>query len=321
MTLLKNPPRALKTIVLPLRIRTARHALIKTTLLALLAGALLAGCDSRPKPETNAVPTAVSSLPATPATPTAEQWQRVAQMRVLFAHQSVGGNIVEGIRRAAEAKGMPIAIEESRTALPGAGIQHFKVGHNENPEGKLVDFKAVFDAETTPPDIALLKFCYIDFTDAVDPQQLAQHYIATLDGLARAHPGTRFVPMTSPLTTVQTGPRAWVKRLLGKAPGGYAANARREVFNTAIRGHYASGGLLFDIAALESGNGRHHVDANGTRVETLDPALAADEGHLNASGRQLLGEALVTHLATVEELKAAGSAPAASDAPAATDGK
>jgi hypothetical protein len=224
-------------------------------------------------------------------------------MRVVFGHQSVGGNILDGIRQAAAAQQVPLVLTESRTPLATAGIQHFKVGHNEQPEGKLTDFRSVLAAnfaEGVPhPDAALLKLCYIDFGQSVDPKQLAQHYIATVDDLAREHPETVFVPMTSPLTTVQTGPKAWLKKVLGKDPGGYAANARRQVFNDTLRAHYQSGGALFDIAALESGRGQSHVDSGDARIEVLNPLLTYDDGHLNNEGQQLVGGALITHLATL----------------------
>jgi hypothetical protein len=264
--------------------------------------AALGGCDAGRAPETHAMPVSATTAPL-PQPPTTEQWQRVAQMRVVFAHQSVGGNILEGIRQAADAQHVPLTVTESRTPLAGTGIQHFKVGHNEQPEGKLTDFRNVladnFAAGTPHPDVALLKLCYIDFGQNVDPDQLAQHYIATVDDLAREHPETVFVPMTSPLTTVQTGPKAWLKKILGKDPGGYAANARRQVFNEALRARYQADRLLFDVAALESGNGQSHVESGNARVEVLNPLLTYDDGHLNAEGQQLIGGALVTHLATV----------------------
>lgn len=267
-----------------------------TTLLFAVFACLLAGCDAgAPPPETN------SMVAESAMEPNAEQWQRVAQLRVLFAHQSVGGNIVDGIRREAAAKKIPLVLTESRGALPGAGIQHFLVGRNEDPEGKLTDFQSVVNGEGAAPDVALLKFCFIDFTQDVNPTQLAQHYIADLDQLARAHPETVFLPATSPLTTVQTGPKAWLKKLLGKDPGGYAANARRHAFNAAVRSRYGNDPRLFDIAKLESGAGRSAVDADGTRVEVLDPALTTDGGHLNEAGERLLGNALIAHLAAVSK--------------------
>lgn len=241
--------------------------------------------------------------PQTIAQPTAEQWQRVAQLHILFAHQSVGGNLLDGIQSLASAQHIPLLITETRTPLAGPGIQHFKVGHNEDPNGKLVDFRTTF-ANIPATDIALLKFCFIDFTPSIDPQLLAQNYIATLDDLARAHPHTVFVPMTSPLTTVQSGPRAWLKKLLGQEPGGYASNTRRHIFNQALRAHY-SGKQLFDLAALESGRGQSSIEVQGQPIEVLNPKLTDDGGHLNTTAQRLFGGALIVHLATVAPSPAA----------------
>jgi hypothetical protein len=280
-----------------------KNAALKIAAL-LLAVATFAGCDAGPALESNTMSTSTTSSPAAPIQPpTQEQWERVAQMRIVFAHQSVGANILDGIRSAAQARQVPLVLTESRTPLEGPGIQHFKVGHNEQPEGKLTDFRSVlansFADDAPHPDVALLKLCYIDFGQSVDPKNLAQQYISTIDELARAHPETVFVPMTSPLTTVQTGPKAWLKKMLGKEPGGYAANARRQVFNETLRAHYGAGKTLFDIAALESVNGQSHVESDGKRIETLNPLLTYDDGHLNAEGQQLVGTALISHLATV----------------------
>lgn len=270
-----------------------------TALLVVIASALSSGCDDR----TTAVEQPVAAtMPAAEHTPTAEQWQRVAALHILFGHQSVGGNILAGVQNLALEQHIPLRISESRAPLSGPGIQHFKVGRNEDPNGKLVDFGNVLSQESAAPiDIALLKFCFIDFAAAVDPNQLAHNYITTLDELARAHPNTIFIPMTSPLTTLQSGPRAWLKKFLGKEPGGYASNARRYAFNEALRAHYGESRRLFDIAALESNRGQSGGEYHGARIESLNPRIASDDGHLNDAGERLLGSALISHLATVSK--------------------
>jgi hypothetical protein len=270
---------------------------LKIIMLIVVGGALAAGCDDRKTME--------PSLKTTSTPPTAEQWQRVSQLHILFGHQSVGGNILSGVQTLASEQHVPLRITESQEILATPGLYHFKVGRNEDPDSKLASFRAAINKNAVAPlDVALLKLCYIDFTPAHDPNQLAQRYIALFDELAHSHPNTVFVPMTSPLTTVQTGPIVWIKKLLGKEIGGYASNARRHVFNQALRAHFANGNRLFDIAALESnrdysGIDYSGVDYGGERIESLNPRLASDDGHLNGSGERLLGEALIVHLATV----------------------
>jgi hypothetical protein len=271
------------------------------TLTVVIGGALAAGCGER---KTMSPSTSTQAQSTQQITPTAEQWQRVAQLHILFGHQSVGSNILSGVQTLASEQQVPLRIAESQEVLAAPGLQHFKVGRNEDPEGKLADFRAALTKNTAAPlDVALLKLCYIDFKPTLDSSQLAQHYIALFDELGRSHPNTVFVPMTSPLTTVQTGPRAWLKKLLGKEVGGYASNARRHVFNQALRAHFGTGKQLFDVAALESNRGQSGVDYRGERIESLDPHLASDDGHLNSAGERLLGGALIAHLASVGKLQ------------------
>ena len=94
---------------------------IAVTVIAALVIAALAGCDAGRAPETNAMPASANTAPL-PQPPTPEQWQRVAQMRIVFGHQSVGGNILDGIRQAADAQHIPLVLTESRAPLAGAGI-------------------------------------------------------------------------------------------------------------------------------------------------------------------------------------------------------
>lgn len=226
---------------------------------------------------------------------TATQWESASTRRVLLAHQSVGRNILDGLRALDD--NSRLALTESRTPAPGPGLTHFAVGRNGEPFEKLRDFAATVDA-AGPLDIALLKLCYIDFDYGADPLAVAQAYGDTLDALAVRHPATTFVAVTVPLTTVQGGAKAFVKRLLGRVPSGLAENARRQVFNDALRARKGPSRPLFDLAALESaGLTRSH---EGREVQCLDPSLTSDGGHLNDKGSRLAAAALVGFIADLE---------------------
>lgn len=248
----------------------------------------------------------ISGSASTPDT-TREELQVVAGLRIAFGHQSVGSNIVEGIARIAAESGVAMRVAESRNPMASPTFQHFKIGENEFPVAKMEDFEGVMRsgvAETA--QVALMKLCYIDFRGDADPVQLANTYIATIDRLSEAYGNTTFVPMTAPLTTAQTGPKAWVKRLLGKALGGHRENVRRSQFNSVLRQHYGNDDRLFDLAAIESGSGSTSFTHDGKEVEALNPDLTDDGGHLNAAGQRAVGSALVRHLARLG--KGAGAA-------------
>jgi hypothetical protein len=224
-------------------------------------------------------------------------WDRLAQQHIVFAHQSVGDNILDGVSTLEKRDKVTLPVTKSRT-INGAGITHFDVGHNGDPLGKIEDFSATMSSVGNA-DVAILKLCFWDFNpengDKVDSKKVAEAYVKTLDDLSARYPQTRFVAATVPLMTVQTGFRASLKKLLGKEPSGYADNARRADFNDIVRKHFQNSGRLLDIAQLEStgGGSVHAVSLDDRRIEVLDPALTDDGGHLNQQGKELIATELL----------------------------
>lgn len=235
---------------------------------------------------------------------TAESIAQAAGKRVIFAHQSVGNDILQGVAKLGDSFGTPVTIVETRQPpAAGAGIFHFKVGVNGAPKGKIEDFVRSLSAQRLGGiDIALLKLCYIDFDDNTDARGLAEEYLRTLQTLREAHPATRFAAITAPLTTIQSGPKALLKQLLGKTPAGYAANARRQEFNEILRRQIPTV-ELFDLAKIESeGSGKPVTfEFEGKRVPALDPQFTQDGGHLNDAGRLRVAASFLEFLAQASE--------------------
>ena len=256
----------------------------------LVATAFVAACGRAPPPQ--------HALALT--LPSPAEVQRVASLRVVFAHQSVGSNILDGVRAIAGRENVPIRIEEARSDSSTApGIVHFRVGENGKPESKIDDFRRTLAARPFGNvDVALMKFCFVDFDADIDPKKLAADYESLIDTLQREQPATRFVAVTVPLETLQTGFKAWLKRALGREPGGYESNARRYAFNDEIRRHFAPA-ELFDLARAESsaGGAAHTYAIGSVRAEALDPAFSADGAHLNADGEVAVAGALIRALA------------------------
>jgi hypothetical protein len=228
---------------------------------------------------------------------------RLANTRGFFGHQSVGDNILQGLREF-EGASVSIAVVTEGPVAPGA-IGHALVGVNGDAAKKIDDFARRVRAIDGGVDIALVKLCYADFENDVDVDQLFAHYRHVHVGLMNEFPTTQWAHMTVPLTTVESGPKAVLKSLLKKPLYGVAQNARRERFSQLIRDTWGGVGTVFDIAALES------TDLFGHEVRTDDgvPVLAAsytdDGGHLNATGRRVVGAAFVKFLARLSTAKAA----------------
>jgi lysophospholipase L1-like esterase len=263
----------------------------RSVLRAALGVAVALGCACGCRPVESAMPV--------DSPPTAAQWQAFAARRIVFGHQSVGRNILGGVATLAAGAGVALPITETRDGATAPGIAHFGVGANGDPLGKIRDFAAVMDGPAgAGADIALLKLCYIDFSGTADPAMLAAAYGDTLAHLQQRHPATAFVAVTAPLTTVQTGPKALVKKLLGRAPDGRVENTRREAFNAVLRARFGAEGRLFDLAALESGGG-----------DALNAALTSDGGHLNDAGARLVAERFVAFLAGLPPAPSGTKAP------------
>jgi hypothetical protein len=249
----------------------------------ILAGMLLAGA---------ALALGTSSSSGASSGPEARlELEAVARRSILFGHQSVGMNLLDGLERLAAREGLALQIVDvsrAPVAAPGT-LAHFFVGQNRSPYSKLDGFARALGAISTgSPDIAIVKFCYVDFEPGTDVAALFARYQATLGDLQALHPRTRFVHVTAPLSEVQAGPKAWVKRLLGRTPYGLAENARREEFNALVRNAYAGREPVFDLALVEStlaDGTRSTVEWNGRKVPVLASRFTDDGGHLNEEGR------------------------------------
>lgn len=236
-----------------------------------------------------------------------EQLTALSRRRVFFGHQSVGMGVLEGLRTLAVGAGAPLRIVQvAEGDRPAEGsLQHAFVAANGRPEQKLEAFARMFrGGPAQGADVAILKLCWADFDGATDAGALFSRYRATLAELRRLSPRTTFVHVTVPLTTVQAGPKALLKRLLGRSPYGVEENARRDEYNALLRAEYAGKEPVFDLAALESTgpDGRTVTyDSGGRRIPVLSEAWTDDGGHLNEAGRRRAALALVALLATLPE--------------------
>jgi hypothetical protein len=261
-----------------------RRILIVLAVAAASAGALLVSGGSEP----SRGPAGVK-----------QRLQAIAESTVLFGHQSVGSNVLDGLGALAREEGVELRIAEVRSAAelrPGT-FGHVFVAANGDPRRKLGSFTAAL-AGGVDPEIALLKFCFVDFDANADARALFAQYEATLRDLRAKHPRTTFVHVTVPLVADEGLLKSLAKKLLGKSSGAVPSNARREEFNALLRSAFPNE-PLFDLARIES------TDSSGRPVsaklgDQVVPMLAReyteDGGHLNAAGSWRAAVALVNVL-------------------------
>ena len=237
--------------------------------------------------------------------PTRAALEVLAGRTVFFGHQSVGANILEGIAELARRDGVALRIVEVGrlgARQPPGTFAHANVAENGDPLRKLRSFDEALGPGPADVDVAFVKFCWVDFTKETDATALFAAYRSTLAALRARHPGTTFVHVTVPLTTVQGGWKALVKSFLGREPYGFLENARREEFSELLRQAYRGKEPVFDLARVESTglDGRPAAfEREGRRVPVLVAAFTDDGGHLNAEGRRRVASALVELLAAL----------------------
>jgi lysophospholipase L1-like esterase len=229
--------------------------------------------------------------------------EAAARQRVLFAHQSVGANILDGVRKLADENNVKLTITESRSDQGKTpAIFQFMVGRNGDPLGKIKDF--ISTSSSFPDiDVAMVKICYVDLNKNSDATAVAKTYADAIKTLQRAHPSTRFIAITSPLTAVPSGAKAWVKSLIRGSPPELADNEKRKEFNDYLRKEFDKD-HLFDLAALEA---EKAVADDGKEIEVMRPSLTDDGGHLNATGQRLIGTAFIKLLAAQKPEQHAGN--------------
>ena len=223
--------------------------------------------------------------------PPVEVSAKVAQLRWLFTHASVGGNMIIGMDTLHTENSVryPLCSFELGTAGSEGGADYRAAAspavttngwiyecNRGNPgwENKLVCFSnSVVTSGWRFPKVNVVmdKFCWID-PDA-DPAA----YCALLDGLEARDPQTLFVYLTMPLTTEIAG----------------SENDQRNDFNRYVRAYCRTGGKwLLDLADIEAwteaGVEQTYV-SGGVTNQRMTSAYADNPGgdyHLNATGRR-----------------------------------
>jgi hypothetical protein len=265
----------------------------------LLLAAAIAGCGPATPPAgdmTVPITTQQSQLAANLAA--------LGNARIFFSHHSVGENILQGIRHlASESNGAPplriLALEQAATT-PGPALFHASGGRNGDPASKIAFFEAALRGNAAlKPEVALMKFCYVDVVPTTDVDALLAQYRKAIAGLKRDHPGVVFAHVTMPLVPRPTDIKSQVRRVLGLQEWTDASNVKRHEFNRKLAQAFPAD-PLFDLARIEStapDGTPVFFEVNGERVPSMARVYTEDNGHLNAAGQRAAGAAAIRMLA------------------------
>lgn len=221
----------------------------------------------------------------------AAQATRLGALRIFFGHQSVGGNLMDGLADLARDGGgeqMPLAVTRTlRVDSAGRGVlSHEWVGENGAPATKLAAVGQALSGSARGANVAMVKFCYSDFQADTDPDALFAAYQAQVATWRTQFPDVRFVHVTAP--TVR--PEGMATRLLRTVRGRFTMRARAAKvarYNDRLREAYRGREPVIDLAAYEA----------GPDVPFLNPAFTDDGEHLNELGRRTVARRFLHFLA------------------------
>ena len=226
-----------------------------------------------------------------------EQISEVGKARIFFGHQSVGGNVLDGLNSLMDSSQPQVNVVKAGkdAALPpGPCFVHSYLGENANPAAKIRDFaEFVNQPQSQDWNAVLLKFCFLDITRNTDVPSLFKLYQDTVASLKQQHPGVIFIHATAPLTRAD-GLKAFVKKLLGKRTA-EEDNIRRLEYNSLLMSAFGNE-PVFDISRIEStrpDGSRESFARSGKKYYQLAPEYTTDGGHLNAEGSRVLAVDLI----------------------------
>lgn len=261
--------------------------------IAILIVMSMAGCSEESMNEEKITFQSLTEVPAS-------KWEKLSQKNIYFGHQSVGYNILEGIKDVmAINPEININIVESTdfTSQNTGTFFHSTVGENTKPVSKMIDFeKNVANEKAKKIDFAFLKFCYVDILSDANPEKIFNDYKETVARIKKKNSKTKIIHFTTPLTTIQSGIKAWIKNLIGRPLHGTAENINRTEFNQMILNEYGGKDPVFDIAKIEStkpDGTRSIFNQDGETYYALTPEYTYDGGHLNEQGRKIAAEQLL----------------------------
>lgn len=164
-------------------------------------------------------------------------------------------------------------------------------------------FADVIRKQSLAPELAFMKFCYVDFDPNTDTDAIFEYYRQTLDALRQQFPNIKFAHVTVPLVTQPMALKARAQRLLGRAVWEDLANIKRHEFNRRLIEAYGAE-PIFDLARAEStrpDGSRETFEYEGREYYDLVPEYTDDDGHLNTVGQDAVAPEMLRFMASALE--------------------
>lgn len=238
----------------------------------------------------------------------ATSWEKLAQKKIYFGHQSVGFNIIDGIKDVIR-ENPQIKLNIVETSNPADFTDpifaHSRVGKNVDPKSKVQGIAEFLNNGIgDKADFAALKFCYVDVTANTVVKDVLKHYEDTMEQAEKEYPKTTIIHFTAPLTRSKTTWKTTVKKLMGRQTWEYDDNIKRNEYNESLLKRFKGKEPVFDLAKIEStypDGIRSSFTKDGKSYYSLVPEYTSDGGHLNEKGRKIVAEQLLIFLANLKK--------------------
>lgn len=266
---------------------------MRTCVFRVLGGLLLlTACGDSTMPRLTIAPDVLSPL----------QQERLQGHRIFFGHQSVGGNVMDGVVQLAAWGTSPsltvertLAVDSTRTGV----LAHEWIGENGFPETKLAALDSVVRGPAASADVVLFKFCYTDYGPGMDPVVIFEAYQRQVRSLQALRPELTMVHVTTPVPE----PEGILSLMMRKVRGRMTLReriAKINRYNELLRTAYTGREPIFDLALLESQGpdaSQATITVGGQVLGVLNPAWSEDGAHLNEAGRTSIARQLLVFLA------------------------
>jgi len=234
---------------------------------------------------------------------------------IIFFHHSVGENILNGLRGLAEESGVGIKIQTVRNEPISNETELTRLkkiiditgGKNGQPKTKVDSFVEQIKNlnSNVVPDIAFMKFCYVDFNPYTNVNELFSYYKQKIELLKKERPDIKLAHFTVPLFEQPNSIKDKINRFLGRLVWEDSTNIKRAEFNKLLFETFPQD-PIFDIARIEStlpDGTRSSFEKDGNTYYSLASEYTDDGGHLNAPGQRRAAIEIAEFLAKIPHTK------------------
>ena len=267
----------------------------------------MVGCNKSPNPDNKVV--AMNSNNMHISEKTRKALTNIKNKRIYFMHHSVGRNILSGLKTLADETGVDLKIvnQSIQSSLPEKVFVDATGGKNKDPKSKVDSFAAQIKELNTDiaPDIAFMKFCFVDFNPYTDINEILSYYKKNIETLKNEKPDIKFAHLTIPLFAKPNSLKDKINRFLGRLVWEDSTNVKRAEFNKLLFENFPHD-PIFDIARVEStlpDGTRSSFQKDGNTYYSLASEYTDDGGHLNALGQRRAAIELAEFLAAIPNTK------------------